>query len=385
MVLDGLDATIASAIERLAARLRRRSRRAPDRRHGRGRGSLRASSSKHDLGKAAADGMFAADIDIERLARHIFIHPDRPPRTVGGRCRSTGTSTATRRGSASRSPWRRCWSSRYASEAMQRSGLVADALTRRRSYASCRPMHRRHAPLAEIESSGLQSPWEHPGRADAIHDVLAADDRFAMLAPDDWGTDADRRGARPWPRRVPRAGVGRLPGPPPRHARRGARRVRRPWPARRHRPACVTNCRSSAELGRWCFETTTPLTEGTYEAARGAVDIALDARRNWSSTGRGHAYGLCRPPGHHAPTGVVRRLLLLQQRRRRRAPRRVDHRDRGHRARRRLSPRQRHAADLLRPRRRPVRVAARRPGAGLPVPHRIRRRVRAPGAGEGPT
>ena len=30
------------------------------------------------------------------------------------------------------------------------------------------------------------------------------------------------------------------------------------------------------ELGRWCFETTTPITEGTFDAARSAVDIAVD-------------------------------------------------------------------------------------------------------------
>jgi hypothetical protein len=47
--------------------------------------------------------------------------------------------------------------------------------------------HRGHAPLAEIESSGLQPPFEHPGRADAIHDTLSADERFELVEPDDWG------------------------------------------------------------------------------------------------------------------------------------------------------------------------------------------------------
>ena len=50
--------------------------------------------------------------------------------------------------------------------------------------------------------------------------------------------------------------------------------------------------------------------------------------------------------------------------------------DQGHRARRRLPPRQRHPGDLLRARRRAVRVAARRSGARLPVEHRLRRRDR---------
>ena len=234
-------------------------------------------------------------------------------------------------------------------------------------------VHRRHAPLAEIESSALQSPWEHPGRADAIHDVLAADDRFAMLAPDDWGT-------------APIAAV-HDPGLVEFLSRAWADyQVRHPGthdvvpdvfvnpglldgigPVRDELPVV-------AELGRWCFETTTPLTEGTYEAARGAVDIALTATQ-LVLDGAGPCVRPLPPARPSRATGVVRRLLLLQQRRRRRAPRRVDHRITRHGARRRLPPRQRHAADLLRPRRRAVRVAARRPGAGLSVPHRVRRRV----------
>ena len=58
-----------------------------------------------------------------------------------------------------------------------------------------------------------------------------------------------------------------------------------------------------SELGRWCFETTTPITEGTYGAARGAVDIAVTAA-DLVLGGERVVYGLCRPPGHHAPQGL---------------------------------------------------------------------------------
>ena len=75
----------------------------------------------------------------------------------------------------------------------------------------------------------------------------------------------------------------------------------------------------SARLGWWCYETTTPITEGTYAAARSAVDVALSAAAAVLA-GEPIAYGLCRPPGHHAATDAVRRLLLLQQRRDRRPP-----------------------------------------------------------------
>jgi len=158
--------------------------------------------------------------------------------------------------------------------------------------------HRRHAPRAEIESSGFQPPFEHPGRADAIHEALVADDRFAITPPADVGLDpitaVHDAGlvdflARAWadyqlrhpgthdvvPDVFPLPGL--LDGIGP----------FRP-------PASI-----DIELGRWCFETTTPLTEGTYAAARGAIDIAVTAT-DLVLAGARAAYGLCRPPGHHA-------------------------------------------------------------------------------------
>ena len=57
---------------------------------------------------------------------------------------------------------------------------------------------------------------------------------------------------------------------------------------------------AAARLGYWCFETMTPLVAGTYPAARAAVDVALTAA-DLVLGGARVAYGLCRPPGHHAP------------------------------------------------------------------------------------
>ena len=76
-------------------------------------------------------------------------------------------------------------------------------------------------------------------------------------------------------------------------------------------------------LGWWCFEMTTPLTKGTYEAAARRSTWRSTAA-DTCSTASGAAYGLCRPPGHHAGDGDVRRLLLLQQRGGRGAARGVD-------------------------------------------------------------
>jgi acetoin utilization deacetylase AcuC-like enzyme len=57
-------------------------------------------------------------------------------------------------------------------------------------------------------------------------------------------------------------------------------------------------------LGAACFDTATPIVEGTARAARVAVDVALSAARRVVD-GAPLAYGLCRPPGHHAARAML--------------------------------------------------------------------------------
>ena len=52
--------------------------------------------------------------------------------------------------------------------------------------------------------------------------------------------------------------------------------------------------------GWWGLDTSNPLVAGTYGAARWAVDVALTTADLVVDGGEETAYGLCRPPGHHA-------------------------------------------------------------------------------------
>ena len=56
---------------------------------------------------------------------------------------------------------------------------------------------------------------------------------------------------------------------------------------------------AAGRAGFWGLDSAAPLVAGTYVAARGAVDAALDHRGPRARRGA-VAYGLCRPPGHHA-------------------------------------------------------------------------------------
>jgi acetoin utilization deacetylase AcuC-like enzyme len=54
----------------------------------------------------------------------------------------------------------------------------------------------------------------------------------------------------------------------------------------------------SARTGAWCFDTMTAVGQGTWQAARAAVDAALTAA-DLVLGGSRAAYACCRPPGHH--------------------------------------------------------------------------------------
>jgi acetoin utilization deacetylase AcuC-like enzyme len=57
--------------------------------------------------------------------------------------------------------------------------------------------------------------------------------------------------------------------------------------------------------GWWGLDSSNPLVAGTYDAARSAVDVALTTADLVVDGGESMAYGLCRPPGHHAARAMA--------------------------------------------------------------------------------
>ncbi len=163
------------------------------------------------------------------------------------------------------------------------------------------PLHAGHAPGHEISDSKRHAPFEHPGRVDSILTALAGDGGFGVVAPTGWGTGPIEAVHDPglvdfleraWSEYQVQVGPTRDVVPDV-FALAKLRDGMGPAPA----TAAV-----GMQLGEWCFETTTPLTEGTYSAARAAVDVALTTAQ-LVLDGERRAYGLCRPPGHHAGIG----------------------------------------------------------------------------------
>jgi acetoin utilization deacetylase AcuC-like enzyme len=164
--------------------------------------------------------------------------------------------------------------------------------------------HLAHAGLLELVAGREIPCWESPERAVEIERALRAADGFAFAEPDSFGdepilavhdaslvdivdgawTDALAAGAdgsRPLIpdtfKLAPYAGPMEPLGLPD-----GAH----------------------LRLGAFCFDTATPIVAGTAAAARAAVDVALTAARAVAE-GAPVAYGLCRPPGHHAGRAML--------------------------------------------------------------------------------
>ena len=165
------------------------------------------------------------------------------------------------------------------------------------------PAHFGHDPEYELEASKFGAPWEHPGRAEKIRQALEADGRFDFEEPTEWGTNPIEAVHDPdLVRFLSTAWADYQASNKP--TRDIVPDVFYRSPLRDGMPAGREPANINAKFGWWCFETTTPVTQGTYDAARGAVDTALTATKLVVEDGERITYGLCRPPGHHAPRSL---------------------------------------------------------------------------------
>jgi acetoin utilization deacetylase AcuC-like enzyme len=160
------------------------------------------------------------------------------------------------------------------------------------------PDHQLHDPQVEVERSRLQAPYEHGGRIEAIRASLVDDRRFEIVGPTAWGTSPIEA--------VHEEGLVRFIADGWEQYQHEMGDTREVVPdvfqmdrLRAGMTPILEPALASARLGYWCYETTTPLVRGTYAAARSAVDVALTTTALVLG-GERNAYGLCRPPGHHA-------------------------------------------------------------------------------------
>ncbi len=165
------------------------------------------------------------------------------------------------------------------------------------------PLHRNHDAAEQVEYGQRLAMNECPERGEDIHRALRADPQFEFHVPAEHGVEPITAVHDPaliayletaWSHY--RAALGPT----------GDTILDAVADTYRHpgmfegMPAPKEPVSPLGKLGYWCFDTTTPIVEGTFVAARAAVDVAVSAT-DLVLNGARSAYGLCRPPGHHAP------------------------------------------------------------------------------------
>jgi acetoin utilization deacetylase AcuC-like enzyme len=161
------------------------------------------------------------------------------------------------------------------------------------------PLHRGHDIVTETYMGQVIQANEVVERAERIHAALAADGGFEIVRPSEHGEDPITAVHDPgllrfleeaWPQ-MRAEGVDHAALMPESFNVRALTE----GIAERGEPRRAI----SGRAGYWAFDTSTPIVEGTYLAARASVDVALTAT-DLVLGGAPAAYGLCRPPGHHA-------------------------------------------------------------------------------------
>ncbi|MFL1403848.1 histone deacetylase family protein [Marinobacter sp. M1N3S26] len=154
------------------------------------------------------------------------------------------------------------------------------------------PLHHRRTATSELDGGMLIDPHERPSRAETILGRVKDQALGEILDPEPFGVEPILRVHTPeyveflehcWEEWVAAGKPGEA--------------IPQFWPARgmRQRPTSDID----GKLGYYALGADTSITEGTWEAARASVDVALTAQK-LVANGERAAFALCRPPGHHA-------------------------------------------------------------------------------------
>jgi len=154
------------------------------------------------------------------------------------------------------------------------------------------PLHHRRTAKTELDGGILVDPYESPSRAETILARVKERELGPILAPDAHGLNpilavhtedyvhflehcwSDWTAAGKPGEAIPAI-----------------------WPGRGMRARMPQDI--DGRLGYYSFSAESSITEGTWEAARTSVDVALTAQALIRGGDRA-AFALCRPPGHHA-------------------------------------------------------------------------------------
>ena len=154
------------------------------------------------------------------------------------------------------------------------------------------PLHHRRTAVSELDGGVLIPPHENPNRAETILARVKEQQLGQVLPPESHGLAPIRRIHsdryieflehcwRDW----------QAEGKP-------GEAIPAVWSGRGMRERLPKDI--DGRLGFYSFAAETSITDGTWEAARAAVDVALTAQALVAG-GERAAFALCRPPGHHA-------------------------------------------------------------------------------------
>jgi acetoin utilization deacetylase AcuC-like enzyme len=152
--------------------------------------------------------------------------------------------------------------------------------------------HQQRNARTELYGGELVSPHECPQRAEMVLDRVRATGLGEVIAPANFGLDPVRKVhdehfvnflSTAWTEWVAAGNRGEA--------------IPDSWPARRMSLRCPSHI--NGKLGYYAMASETSISAGSWEAAQAAADVALTAARTVSEGARS-AFGLCRPPGHHA-------------------------------------------------------------------------------------